>query len=89
LPSPEVIEWCQQALWMALVLGGIPLLAALVVGVVVGMVQTITQLHEPVVGLVPRLFAVVVAVVLTLPWLLSTWTAYASQMIGSLPERLH
>lgn len=89
MSSSQVIEWSQQALWMALVLGAIPLLAALLVGIVVGIGQTITQLNEPVVGLIPRLFAVALAIALTLPWLLSTWVAYAIQVIGALPDRLN
>ena len=88
MTNATVLDWSQHALRMALVLGAIPLLAALVVGVVVGIGQTLTQLNEPVVGLVPRLIAVVVAVLLTLPWLVSTWVAYAVELIGSLPDRL-
>ena len=57
----QVIDWSREALRMALVLGGPPLGVALVVGLVVGIAQTLTQLHEPVVGLVPRLIAVVSA----------------------------
>jgi flagellar biosynthesis protein FliQ len=88
LVAPHVIDWTQQALRVTLVLGAIPLLVALAVGVVVGIGQTLTQLNEPVVGLVPRLVAVALAVLLTLPWLISTWVAYAVELIGSLPERL-
>jgi flagellar biosynthesis protein FliQ len=73
---------------MALVLGAIPLLVALVVGVLVGIGQTLTQLNEPVVGLVPRLVAVLAAVLLTLPWLIATWVAYAARLVESLPDRL-
>ena len=46
----QVVDWSREALRMALVLGGPPLLAALVVGLVVGICQTLTQLHEPVVA---------------------------------------
>ena len=73
---------------MALLLGGPALLAALVIGLVVGIGQTLTQLHEPVVGLVPRLVAVLLVVLAALPWLLACWVGYASDLIGSLPDRL-
>ena len=45
-------------------------------GLVVGVVQTLTQMHEPVVGQVPRLVAVAVVALVLLPWLLGTWVAY-------------
>ena len=54
----QVIDWSREALRMALLLGGPLLAAALLVGLLINVGQTLTQLHEPVVGLVPRLVAV-------------------------------
>ena len=83
-----VVDWSREAIRMAIVLGGPLLLAALVVGLVVGVVQTLTQMHEPVVAQVPRLIAVAAVVLVLLPWLLGSWVDYARDLIGSLPERL-
>ena len=58
----HVIEWSREAVRMSLLLGGPPLAAALLVGVLVGVAQTLTQMHEPIVGLVPRLVAVLLVV---------------------------
>ena len=80
-----VIDWSRDAIRLALVLGGPLLLLALVVGLVVGVGQTLTQLHEPVVGLVPRLVAVMVAVLVLLPWMISRWVGFIGPMIESIP----
>lgn len=82
-----VVDWSREAIRMAIVLGGPLLLAALVVGLLVGVVQTLTQMHEPVVAQVPRLIAVAVVSLVLLPWLLGSWVSYARELIGSLPER--
>src|SRR3954467_7774516 len=84
----QVIDWSREALRMALLLGGPPLAAALVVGLLVGIGQTLTQLHEPVVAFVPRLVAVLLVVLAILPWLLGRWIAFAAALIESIPERL-
>ena len=84
----QVIDWSREALRMALMLGGPLLAVALVVGLVVGVGQTLTQMHEPVVGQVPRLIAVLVVALIALPWLLGRWVAYAVDLIGSIPDRL-
>jgi flagellar biosynthesis protein FliQ len=84
----QVIDWSREALRMALLLGGPAVLAALVIGVVVGIVQTLTQMQEPVVGLVPRIVGVILVVLLVLPWLLGAWVGYASEVIVSIPEML-
>ncbi|HEV3165320.1 MAG TPA: flagellar biosynthetic protein FliQ [Isosphaeraceae bacterium] len=83
-----VIDWAREALRMAMLLGGPPLLAALAVGLLVGIGQTLTQMHEPVVAQVPRLVVVLLVILVALPWFLGCWIAYASDLIGTLPERL-
>ncbi len=88
MDSTLVVDWSREALRVALLLGGPALLAALVVGVVVGIGQTLTQMHEPVVGLIPRLVAVLVVVLLTLPWLIGHWVGFAVELIRTIPDRL-
>jgi flagellar biosynthesis protein FliQ len=83
----QVTDWSTEAIRMALLLGGPLLAVALVVGLVVGALQTLTQMHEPVVGLIPRLVAVLVAGLVLLSWMIGTLATYASSLIGSLPER--
>jgi flagellar biosynthesis protein FliQ len=84
----HVIDWSREALGTSLTLGGPVLLVALLVGLVVNVGQTLTQLHEPVVGLVPRIVAVALALLLILPWMLDRWVAFARDLIGSIPSLL-
>ncbi len=72
-----VIDASREAIQVALWLGGPLLLVALVAGLLVGVGQTLTQMHEPVVGQVARLVAVLTVVVFALPWLVGRWVAYA------------
>lgn len=57
----------------AIVTGGIVLVpvlaAALVVGIVAGLAQAATGVHEPAVGLIPRLFVTGLVLIWTLPWM--------------------
>lgn len=80
-----MIDWSREAVRLALQMGGPVLAAALLVGLVVGVGQTLTQLHEPVVGLVPRLVAVVVVVLVLLPWLIGQWLGFTGPLIESIP----
>jgi flagellar biosynthesis protein FliQ len=84
--TSQVIEWSREAIRLALMVGGPLLLAALVVGLLVGVAQTLTQLHEPVVGLVPRLIAVGLAVLVLLPWLVAQWVGFAGPLIDAIPR---
>jgi len=82
----HAIVWSRESLRMALFLGGPLLAVALVVGLLIGIGQTLTQVHEPVVAMVPRLLAVALVLFLILPWLLGGWVSFAIDLIGSIPD---
>lgn len=84
----QTIDWSRAALQLALLLCAPVLAAAFIVGLIVNIGQTLTQLHEPVVGLVPRLVAVALVLLVILPWLAGRWVAFAADLIGSIPELL-
>ncbi len=84
----HVIDWSREALKMTLLLGGPLLAAALVAGLVINVLQTLTQLHEPVVGLVPRLVAVLIVLLAVLPWLVGRWVSFAVDLITAIPDLL-
>lgn len=84
----HLIDWTREALRMSLLLGGPILAAALIAGLVVNVFQTMTQLHEPVVSLVPRLVVVLVMLLAILPWLLGRWIGFAVDLIQSIPDML-
>jgi flagellar biosynthetic protein FliQ len=70
MPGTELLELVRHSL----VVGGLVLLpvlmAGFVVGTVVGLVQAATGLHEPIVGLVPRVAAMAFTLLLLFPWML-------------------
>lgn len=64
-----LVELVRQALVAGLVAIAPVLAAGFVVGTLAGIVQAATGVHEQIVGLVPRLVAMAVALLLTLPWM--------------------
>ncbi len=66
----DIMDVARQMLWVCLVLSMPPLLTALVVGVAVSLMQTVTSIQEMTLTFVPKLIAVVSVVSLTLPWLI-------------------
>jgi flagellar biosynthesis protein FliQ len=88
LDVTHVIDWSREALRTSLLLGGPLLAAALLVGLLVNVGQTLTQLHEPVVGLIPRIVTVAVVLLLILPWLVTRWVSFAVDLIRSIPSLL-
>ncbi len=84
--SGLILDWTREAIRMLLVLGGPLLLSALVVGLVVGLIQTMMQMQEPVVGAVARIAAVALTTLALLPWLVRTWIDYLGETVRSIPN---
>ena len=76
----------QQALETALILAVPPLLVALVTGVAVGIVQTVTQLQEATLSFIPKMAAVSLTLVLASGWMLQTMIAFAQGMFRLVAE---
>ena len=65
----ELVELARQSLLAGLVVIAPVIVTGFVVGLGAGLLQAATGVHEPIVGLVPRLAAMAGALVLVLPWM--------------------
>ena len=89
MDATHVIDWSREALDDVAATGrSSARRPRFVVGLLVNIGQTLTQLHEPVVGLIPRIAAVALVLLLILPWLLDRWVSFARELIGSIPSLL-
>lgn len=70
----------QQALWASLALGGPVLLLLLAVGLLISVLQALTQVQEPTVAFVPKLIAVAVALALGAPAATGLMRGFAQQL---------
>ncbi len=67
--EPTLLAVGREAVLLVLLVSAPPLLAALAVGLVTGVLQAATQIQEPTLGVVPRLVAVFVALGVAAPWI--------------------
>lgn len=85
--SPEVaITEIGRGLQMALLLGAPPLLAVLLVGVTVGIIQAATQINEQTIGFVMKAIALVTTLALTGHFLLGKMVAFTIGLFQRIPH---
>jgi flagellar biosynthesis protein FliQ len=72
----EIIEICREALWIIIKLGGPIMVATLVVGVAISLLQAVTQIQEATVAFVPKILVVFLIGLLTLPMMMSTLNTF-------------
>ena len=84
--TPEtVMTLGEQALIITTMLAAPLLVAALVTGVVIGMVQAATQINEMTLSFVPKLLVMVLALFMTGHWMLRVILDYTRQLFSAIP----
>ncbi|MWN06672.1 flagellar biosynthetic protein FliQ [Gilliamella bombicola] len=85
--SPEYISTLAiQAIKVAASLAGPILLAALVTGLIISLLQAATQINEMTLSFIPKIIAVIVVLILWGPTMLSTMIDYLQIVITDIPN---
>jgi flagellar biosynthetic protein FliQ len=79
------LEYIRHALTMTVLVSGPLLLGALAVGLAISVLQAVMQLQEQTLTFIPKLLAVVVIMLITLPWMMREMVQYVIEVIRALP----
>ena len=82
----EAVYWGQQALIAVAIIGGPMLLAALVVGATVSLLQAVTQVNEMTLVFVPKIVAVFLVFVLLGGWMLDQSVAFGKRCFTAISD---
>jgi flagellar biosynthetic protein FliQ len=85
MESGVIIDLIYQALRMAAVLAGPILMALLIVGLVIGILQAATSVNESTVAFVPKLIVFGLVIVLIGPVTLVMLTDYIRELFARIP----
>ena len=87
--SPQdAVNLTQQAILTSLILCAPLLLVGMVVGLLIGLAQALTQVQDQTVAFVPKIVAMVAALLLCLPWLTQKMMEYSQQLIINIPKTI-
>jgi len=82
----EAIEVCREAIIVMLKLVGPIMLAGLVVGIVVSMVQTVTQIQEQALTFIPKMVVVFGITIWLLPFMLATLVGFTHSLTDRIVQ---
>ena len=84
--GPEtVLDIGREALWLAVLLAGPMLGAALAVGLFIGVIQAATQIQEMTLSFIPKLLALVVVLFVVGPWMLRIIVTFSERLFMDIP----
>jgi flagellar biosynthesis protein FliQ len=81
-----VMEIAQNALELVIYLAAPILLVGLGVGLLVSIFQAATQIQEQTLSFIPKLVAMVVALMVMGPWMLQKWIDFTQNLFHSIPS---
>ena len=85
--APDLaLQLLADVLWNALLIAGPLLAVTLVVGLLMSVLQVVTQVQEASLTFIPEVIASVVVLVVCGPWMLKRLVAFASSAIANIPN---
>lgn len=85
MDTSQAIDLGRRAILLVLTVGAPVLLAALIVGVLAGILQAATQVQDPTLSFVPKIVAVLLTAAVAGPWILQRLVAFGAEMFAKLP----
>lgn len=89
MTNDSAIALMAEMFRMCALIAGPILGVALVVGLLVSIIQVVTQIQEMTLTYVPKIIAVVGILFVMGSWMLSTLTEYASTLYRNIPNLIH
>jgi flagellar biosynthetic protein FliQ len=86
--SQQVIDIGTRALLVSAKLAGPFLIVVLAVGVVIGLLQSVTQLQEQTLTFVPKLIGSAIVIAVSGNWMLASLVEFSRELMNSVPALL-
>ena len=80
----DIAMLIRDGMLVMLKMGGPPLLVSLFVGLVIALIQAITQINEATLAFVPKVLAIGATLVLLGPFMMSTLTSYTQLLFDRI-----
>lgn len=81
-----VLSLGNEALKVAFFIAGPLLMVAMVIGIVVSLIQAVTQINEATLTFIPKIVAISAMLVISGPWMLEKLTSYTIDVLTHLPD---
>lgn len=79
---PDALDLGREALLITLVISGPILAAGVIVGLLISLIQAVTQLHDQTFALVPKIAAMFAAAIFFVPWVAARLIEYTRTMFA-------
>ena len=82
------LDWYRRMIWTAVLVGGPVILAGVVIGLIVAILQAATQVNDSAVAFAPKAVATLVTLVIAGPWMMTQLIEFTTAVFVEL-GRIH
>jgi len=86
MTDQTVIDLGSRAVWVAIEVSAPVLIAALVTGILISILQAATQINEQTLSFVPKILMITVAMIVCGPWILQVMIGFTTDLFNGIPE---
>lgn len=83
--TDQLIDMTRHTLMVMLVLSIPVLIAGLAIGLIISVMQAVTQIQEQTLSFVPKIIGMVIVAVIAMPWMVAKLLTFSAQMFGPMP----
>ena len=89
MTTQEVVDIGTKALLVCVKIAGPFLVVGLAIGILIGLLQSVTQLQEPTLTFVPKLIGTAIVIAVSGNWMLASLVSFGRELIASAPGQLN
>jgi flagellar biosynthetic protein FliQ len=86
MDADTAVTLARNAVYLALVIASPVLVASIAVGLVISIIQAVTQIQEQTLSFVPKVVAMLFVLLFTLPWIINRMVEYSTNLIRDIPS---
>lgn len=86
MTQANIIEIVSAAILVAIKIASPILIAIMLTGIVVSIIQAATQINEQTLSFIPKILAMTIAVVVAGPWILKTILFFTNELLSNIPK---
>lgn len=80
-----IVELARNSIYTTLLVSSPMLILALIIGLSISLLQAITQIQEMTLTFIPKIVGVAIALIIFLPWMITTIVGFATQLFSIIP----
>ena len=82
--ADHVLDIARESIFVMIKIGAPVMVVALVVGIVIALIQALTQMQEMTLSFVPKILAIFITILLSLPFMMNTLTGYGESLFRQI-----